>query len=93
MTMRSNNRVIAREFVERIKGRCSGIGNAPLGGISRDDLEPGLRTVPFEKSAVIAYKVEEDAVRIGNIFYGGRDFEALYHGRPAEGRDDEEASS
>lgn len=53
--MRSQNRVIARDFVERIKVRCSRIGNAPLGGISRDDLEPGLRTVPFEKSAVIAY--------------------------------------
>ncbi|WP_341486958.1 type II toxin-antitoxin system RelE/ParE family toxin [Pararhizobium sp. A13] len=93
VAMRGQNRVIARDFVERIKARCSRIGNAPLGGISRDDLESGLRTVPFEKSAVIAYKVEKDAVRIGNIFHGGRDFEALYHGRPLEDRDDEEASS
>ena len=60
----------------------------PLGGIGRKDLVPGLRTVPFEKSSVIAYKVEEDAVRIGNVFLGGRDFEALYHGRPLEERDD-----
>jgi len=27
---------------------------------------------------VIARKVEHDTVRIGNIFYGGRDFKALY---------------
>jgi toxin ParE1/3/4 len=93
VAMRSQNRVIARDFVERIKARCSRIGNVPLGGIARDDLEPGLRTVSFEKSAVIAYKVEQDAVRIGNIFYGGRDFEALYHSRPLEDRDDQEASS
>ena len=92
VAMRSQNRVIARDFVERIKARCGRIGNAPLGGIARDDLEPKLRTVPFEKSAVIAYKLEKDAVRIGNIFYGGRDFEALYHGRPLEDHDDEVSS-
>jgi toxin ParE1/3/4 len=44
----------------------------------RDDLAPGLRTVPFERSAVIAYIVEGGAVQITNIFYGGRDYEALY---------------
>lgn len=36
-----------------------------------------LRTVPFERSAVIAYVIDQDMVRIVNIFYGGRDFEAL----------------
>jgi toxin ParE1/3/4 len=37
-----------------------------------------LRTATFERSAVIAYIVEDGAVRIINIFYGGRDYEALY---------------
>lgn len=78
IAIRSQNRTIARDFVERIKDRCNRIGYAPLGGTPRDDLELGLRTVPFERTAVIAYKVEQDAVRIGNVFYGGRDFEALY---------------
>ena len=27
---------------------------------------------------MIAYKVEEDCVRVTNIFYGGRDYETLY---------------
>ena len=40
----------------------------------------GLRTVPFERSAVIAYRVENDTVEITNIFYGGQDYEALYKG-------------
>ena len=57
-------------------------------GRPRDDLEPGLRTIPFERSAVIAYKVEDDRVRIGNVFYGGRNFEALYRGGvPSDERD------
>jgi toxin ParE1/3/4 len=76
----SKNPSVARGFVLRLWERCERIGNAPHGGRPRDDLEPGLRTVPFEKSAVIAYKVEGDCVWIINIFYGGRDYEALYRG-------------
>ncbi|SDA42792.1 type II toxin-antitoxin system RelE/ParE family toxin [Mesorhizobium qingshengii] len=68
---------VALRFVLRIEDRCQSIGNAPRGGRSRDDIVPGLRTVPFEHSAVIAYIVEDDLVRIVNIFYGGRDYETL----------------
>lgn len=67
----------ARGFVKRI-------GDAPHGGRPRDDLEPGLRTVPFESSAVIAYRVEAGRVRVANVFDGGQDFEALYRGAPTE---------
>ena len=67
----------ALKFVLRIEDRCQSIGNAPRGGRSRDDILPGLRTVPFEHSAVIAYIIEDDLVRIVNIFYGGRDYETL----------------
>lgn len=69
----------AERFIARIKARCERIGDVPLGGRPRDDLSPGLRTVPFEDSAVIAYIVLEDRVEIVDIFYGGRDYEALYH--------------
>ncbi|WP_308737931.1 type II toxin-antitoxin system RelE/ParE family toxin [Rhizobium sp. TH2] len=65
-------------FVRRIRARCSRIGDVPNGGRAREDLEPGLRVVPFEHSALIAYKVEPDRVRIVNVFYGGRDFERFY---------------
>lgn len=74
----SHSANIAEGFVRRIRTRCARIGDAPLGGRSRDDLRTGLRTVPFEHAAVIAYLVEPDRVRITNIFYGGRDYEALY---------------
>jgi toxin ParE1/3/4 len=67
-------------FVRRIKARCQRIGNVPMGGIARDDLRAGLRTVPFEHSAVIAYVVEDNQVSVTNVFYGGRDYEALYRG-------------
>ena len=73
----SQSHVTANRFVGRIMARCRKIGNVPNGGRPRDDLEPGLRTVPFEHSAVIAYHVT-DVVEIVNVFYGGRDYEALF---------------
>ena len=84
----SHSADIAEGFVRRIRTRCARIGDAPLGGRSRDDLHTGLRIVPFEHAAVIAYLVEPDRVRITNIFYGGRDYEALYRGKaiPATSR-------
>jgi toxin ParE1/3/4 len=38
--------------------------------------------VPFERSAVILYMIETNRVRITNIFYGGRDYEALMRQKP-----------
>lgn len=81
----SGSPLTAIRFVRRIRRRCLRIGNVPFGGQARDDLKPGLRTVPFEHSAVIAYTVEERRVRIGNIFYGGRDYEALFRGEDEAG--------
>lgn len=67
----------AARFVARIEAKCLKIGDAPRAGRARDDLLPGLRTIPFEHSAVIAYVVEQNVIRVTNIFYGGRHFEAL----------------
>lgn len=64
---------IALGLLNRIRDRCRRIGDAPRGGRPREHLAPGLRTVPFGRTAVIAYRVDPDCVRIVNIFYGGRD--------------------
>ena len=86
---KSASQVTAERFVGRIRERCHRIGNVPRGGRARDDLEPDLRTVPFEHSAVIAYKVETDCVRITNVFYGRRDYEALYRREEPKGDESE----
>jgi toxin ParE1/3/4 len=74
----SQNQAVAEGFIRRIIARCRRIGDAPRGGRPRDDLKPGLRTVPFERSVIIAYRIEAECVMITNVFYGGREFEALY---------------
>jgi toxin ParE1/3/4 len=68
----------ARNYSNRIKERCDKIGELPQAGRRRDDLEPGLRMSAFERRVVILYKVEQERVSIVNIFYGGRDYEALF---------------
>ena len=89
VSLKSQDRMTAQEFVRRIKRRCNRIGLVPFGGRPRSDLEDGLRMVPFEHSAVIVYKVEAHCVRIANVFYGGRDYEALYLGMSPEEDDHE----
>ncbi|MGE6743382.1 type II toxin-antitoxin system RelE/ParE family toxin [Allorhizobium pseudoryzae] len=81
---RSGNEAVAGGFVQRIMARCRKIGDAPKGGRRRDDLFSGLRTVPFERRAVIAYLVRDHRIEITNIFYGGQDYEALYRTSPAD---------
>jgi toxin ParE1/3/4 len=68
---------VALKFVERIRGRCERIGDAPMSGIARPDLGTSLRMVPFEHSTVIIYQITGDAVEIVSVFYGGRDYESL----------------
>jgi len=77
---RAGSKAVAKGFASRIRARCQRIGDVPRGGRLISDVVKGLRLVPFEHSAVIAYLVEDDCVRITNIFYGGRDYETLLRG-------------
>lgn len=72
----------ARGFVERIEAQCERIGGLPEGYPAHPDLGPGIRIAPFEHSAVIAYRLAEDAVEIVNVFYGGRDYQSLLGNKP-----------
>lgn len=68
---------IIHGFLRRIRQQCESIGLVPGSYPLRPDLGPEIRIAPFERSAVIAYRVTESAVEIINIFYGGRDYAAL----------------
>ncbi len=71
--------VVAARYVARIQERCRRNTILPLGGRLREDLAPGLRTVPHERHVVIVYRVVAPAmVEITNIFDSGRDYAALY---------------
>ena len=79
---------VALNYADRLEARCLRIGEAPLSGRNRDDLAPGLRSVPFERSAIVFYVVEADQVLIASVFRRGRDYEAVLRGEPpTEGED------
>ncbi len=60
---------------------------AAFGAESRD-LAPGLRGLPFERSAIVFYVVETDHVLIASVYRRGRDYVAILRGEPpAEGED------
>ncbi len=64
-------------YVRRIRSFCEGLEPFPQRGVARDDIRPGLRLAHFERRVVVAFTFTPELVRIGRIFYGGRDFEAL----------------
>jgi toxin ParE1/3/4 len=68
---------VAIDYIRRIREYCHGFAEFPERGAKRDDIRPGLRIIGFERRVVIAFTFDAERVRIGRIFYGGRDYEAL----------------
>ncbi len=73
----SKSRDTALAYIRRIRNKCAKIGDVPLGGVARPDLGAGIRMAVFERSVVILYVIEEERVRVTNIFFGSRDSAAL----------------
>jgi plasmid stabilization system protein ParE len=70
----------AWNYMERLKYKCQELENFPIRGQLRSDLMDGLRIYPLDNKAVVAFLVNEAdlTVQILNVFYGGRDYEALF---------------
>jgi toxin ParE1/3/4 len=68
---------VAIVYIRRIRDCCESLRDFPERGVKRDDIRPGLRILGFERRVAIAFVVDGDSLRIGRIFYGGRDYEAL----------------
>ncbi len=70
---------IAIAYIRKLRSKCEDLSLAPVRGQQRDDLRKNLRTLAIDKNAVAAFVVDEKrkTVTILNIFYGGRDFDAL----------------
>jgi toxin ParE1/3/4 len=62
----------AEAYVSRIEDFCRSLGSFPERGRRRDDLGEGLRTIPFERRAIIAYRVAADHVLIVRTIHGGK---------------------
>ena len=70
---------VAWAYIEKLRQKCHDLKTIPLIGQQRNDLRKNLRIIAIDKKAIAAFEVIEDKqiVTILNIFYGGRDYEAI----------------
>lgn len=52
----------AQQYIRRIRLFLDGLSHFPKRGTVRDEIEPGLRIVGFERRASIAFKVQDDGL-------------------------------
>ncbi|WP_062343382.1 type II toxin-antitoxin system RelE/ParE family toxin [Novosphingobium sp. CCH12-A3] len=75
---------IAERFTSAIVEHCERLEVFPKRGTPRDDVRPGLRTIPFRRRVTIAYSVDTDQVAILGIYYGGQDLAAIWNVEDSE---------
>ena len=63
----------AYEYVSKIEAHAEALSAYPERGTTRDDLALGVRTIPYRRRSVIAYRVLDDTVEILAIAHAGRD--------------------
>ena len=68
---------VAGGYLDRIEAACLQLTMFPERGRARDDIQPSLRTIGFERRAVIVFQVRQEDVLIVRLLYGGRDLEPL----------------
>src|SRR5215469_15611314 len=67
----------ADKFVAALTGGFSKLASMPLLGRPREELSPGLRSLPVGRY-IIFYRPKEAGVDIARILHGARDFPPLF---------------
>lgn len=72
--------VVAERYTSAIITHCEGMHTVPNRGTRRDDVRPGLRITNYKRRTVIAFAVDDAALRVTiiGIYYGGQDYEAAF---------------
>lgn len=65
----------ALAYTSRIEDHADKLAEFPERGTPRDDLLPGLRTTPYRRRTVIAYRVTGGAVEILRLVHAGQDWD------------------
>ena len=71
---------VAGAYIDRIEAACMALATFPNRGRLRDDLRAGLRTIGFERRALIAHQVKRTEVVVVRILYGGQHFQRILGG-------------
>jgi plasmid stabilization system protein ParE len=70
----------ADRYVDAILARCADLSLFPQRGTGRRDLYPGLRVTNHRGRTIVAYTVDDVALRVAivGVFYGGQNYEAAF---------------
>lgn len=68
----------ALEYTRLIEAHAAKLATFPERGTPRDDLAAGVRTTPYRRRTVIAYRVLEDEVEILAIAHAGHDLGRMF---------------
>lgn len=67
----------ARQFIDFLELKCESLAKAPTMGRSREELAPGLRSLPV-KRYVIFYRQNRGHIEIIRILHGARDIVSFF---------------
>lgn len=67
----------ADKFLDFILGKCQSLCSSPLMGRTRDELLPGIRSLPVNRY-IIYYRVTEITVEIIRFLSGYRDTDSFF---------------
>ncbi|MGQ2918175.1 MULTISPECIES: type II toxin-antitoxin system RelE/ParE family toxin [Rhizobium] len=71
---KSGSTITADRYIDRISGFLSSLNVFPERGTVREEVRSGLRIIGFERSASVAFIVEEDDVVVLRILAKGQEF-------------------
>jgi toxin ParE1/3/4 len=63
----------ADAYSVRLRGFLARLDDFPRRGAPRDDLRPGTRSLVFERTIIIFYRIDVSVVTILRIVHGARD--------------------
>src|SRR6195256_2808824 len=81
---RESGTAVAGAYIDRIEAACLALETFPERGIRRDDIRMGLRTIGFERRAMIAFQIVDAEVVVLRILYGGRDLDHALSGASSD---------
>lgn len=67
----------AFEYTAKIEAHAATLAEFPERGTPRDDLVPGMRTIPYRRRTVIAYRVTDGVVVVLRLVHAGQDWSGL----------------
>ena len=64
----------AYAYTSQIEAKAQTLAQFPERGTPRDDLIPGLRTLPYRRRTIIAYRLRDGVVEVLRLVHGGQEW-------------------